>query len=183
MFASDKRTIASVIHLVLLHHCKCITYSRQENTIDSGACSRVSFNQCKWGTQNNPAGAPYQVPYIASPIHHVLHACFSRGPVAGNHYQNFLDLVGSNTIAIVHRIEKKNVWTIAIMFDPIGSKTSWRDFLQLGPCRSEKQPSKNLGDRSVPFGVEEGKLSTFSGQTLSCEPTGRYIPNGLQQIW
>ena len=54
-------------------------------------------------------------------MHHVLHARFSRGPVAGNHRQHFFDPVGSTTITIVHRIEK-NVWTIAIVFAPIGSK-------------------------------------------------------------
>ena len=53
---------------------------------------------------------------------HVLHARFSSGTAAGNHRQHFFDLVGSNTITIVHRIEK-NAWTLAIVFDPIGSKT------------------------------------------------------------
>ena len=32
---------------------------------------------------------------------------FSRGPVAGNHRRHFFDPTGSNTIWIVHRIEKK----------------------------------------------------------------------------
>ena len=54
-------------------------------------------------------------------MHHVLHARFSRGRVAGNHRPQFFDPVGSNTITIVYRIEK-NVGTIAIVFDPIGSK-------------------------------------------------------------
>ena len=54
-------------------------------------------------------------------MHHVLHAHYVGGPVAGNHRQHFFGQVGSNTITIVHRIEK-NVWTSAIVFDPIGSK-------------------------------------------------------------
>ena len=37
---------------------------------------------------------------------------FARGPVAGNHRDHFFDLTGSNTIAIVHRIEKS-------FFDPM----------------------------------------------------------------
>ena len=55
-------------------------------------------------------------------MHQVLHARFSRRPVAGNHRQHFFDAVGSNTITIVRRIEK-NVLTFAIVFDPMGSKT------------------------------------------------------------
>ena len=55
-------------------------------------------------------------------MHHVLHARFSSGPVAGNHGQHFFDPVESNTITVVRRIVKK-VRAIAIVFDPIGSKT------------------------------------------------------------
>ena len=44
---------------------------------------------------------------------------FSRGPVAGNHLQHFFDPTGSNTIIIVHQIEK-NVFFDPIFFDPIG---------------------------------------------------------------
>ena len=136
--------MASVLHLVLLYLRNCITYSRQENTIDSGACSRVSFNQCKWGTQNNPAGAPYQVPYIASPIHHVLHACFSRGPVAGNHYQNFLDLVGSNTIAIVHRIKKKTFERLQSCLTPLDRKRHDVISCNWAPAEARNSPVKIL---------------------------------------
>ena len=38
---------------------------------------------------------------------------FSRGAVAGNHRQHFFDSTGSNTITIVHRIEK-NVFCYSI---------------------------------------------------------------------
>ena len=75
-------------------------------------CWLTNIGAAHWITQ--------PVPFIASPMHHVLHAHFSRSPVARNHRQHFFDPVGSNTITIVHRIEK-NVWTIAIAFDPIGS--------------------------------------------------------------
>ena len=43
----------------------CITYSGQENTIDTGARSRVLFNQYRWGTLNNPASVLYSVTYAS----------------------------------------------------------------------------------------------------------------------
>ena len=57
--------MASVIHLVVLYLCKCITYSRRENTMDTGACSRVFNNQYRWGTLNNPASGFYSVTYAS----------------------------------------------------------------------------------------------------------------------
>ena len=65
MFASDIRTMASVLHLLLLYLCKCIRYSRQGNTMDTGACSRMLFNRYKWGKLNNPASALYSVTYAS----------------------------------------------------------------------------------------------------------------------
>ena len=50
---------------------------------------------------------------------------FSRGPVAGNRRQHFFDPTGSNTITTPDRIGKNVIsipWTIAIVFDPVGSK-------------------------------------------------------------
>ena len=57
--------MASVLHLLLLYLCKCIRYSRQGNTMDTGACSRMLFNRYKWGKLNNPASALYSVTYAS----------------------------------------------------------------------------------------------------------------------
>ena len=114
-----------------------ITYSRQENSMDTGACSRVMFDQYRWGTLNNPASALYCLTHASRAARPLL-----QGPGC---WPSAYFWTQSGQIRLQSFIgSKKRFRTIAIVFDPIGSKNLWRDFLQLGPWRSRKQPWEDL---------------------------------------
>ena len=64
VFASDNRTMAAVLHLVLLYLCSYVQ-QRGKYSGHRSMQQRVLFNQDRWSTLNNPASALYSVTYAS----------------------------------------------------------------------------------------------------------------------
>ena len=166
--------MASVLHLVLLYStCECVTYSRQENTMDKGARSRVLCNQYKWGTLNNPASALYSATYASRATRPLLQGASCWKSPSALFRSSWVNYDYNRPSYRKKRLDDCN----RICPNWIEEVMTW--FPATGPWRRGRQPWKDLGERSDAFRVEEGNCPTFSEQTLSCEPTERYISNGL----
>ena len=126
---------------------------------------RMSFGPEKVG---NWSCSPQDEPELSPrSIHRFSH--FSGGALAVKHRQQFFDPTGSNTITIVHRIDKNDLSRAVSrfsggpddFFDLIGDcyriltqldkKRVDGDFLQLGPWRSTKQFWIHLEENSDSF--------------------------------
>ena len=97
---------------------------------------------------------------------------FPRGPVAGYHRQHCFDPTGSNTITIVHRIEKKSFFrsnremNVKSYLTQFGSKNSWLWYPATGPLE-KRETALDRSWRKLRLILRRGRpISNISGQKL-----------------
>ena len=142
--------------------------------MDTGSCSRVLFNQYRWGTVISPAIVLYSVTYASRAARSLFqgHSC-SKSPPA-RFRSNWVKCDYNRPSDRQKRYDDCNrIWPNLI-------ETFWRDFLQLGPWRGRKQPWKDLGERSDPFWGEEGLFPNVVGANAHANLLKGTIPTDFK---
>ena len=145
--------------------------------LDLQSVEKVLFSTFAWAFApkklENWSSSPQNESELSSRLSRAV-SRLSRGPVAGNRRQHFFDPTASNTITTPDRIGKNVIsipWTIAIVFDPVGSKKCWRWFPVTGPLE-KREAALGRSWRKLRLILRRGRpIADMFGAKNSCERT------------